>query len=187
MAEDATMTRTVLWRRTQTAGLDYCEIAQRRDGWQCDGVALAQLDGTPTRVQYQIVCDAGWHTQSVALAQWRDGVQRTLDLTRDAADRWYGDGQPLPELAGCRDVDLGITPATNTLPIRRLGLAIGASAAVAAAWVRFPDLTVAPLTQQYTRLAADRYRYDSPGFTAEITVDDWGLAMRYAGGWERVR
>lgn len=90
-----------------------------------------------------------------------------------------------PDLAGCIDIDLSITPATNTLPIRRLGLAVGASAEVTAAWVRFPALIVAPLRQRYTRLAPDRYRYESleSGFTTELTVDDQGLIAHYPGGW----
>ena len=33
-----------------------------------------------------------------------------------------------------------VTPATNTLPIRRLNLQIGGSKSVIAAWVKFPDL-----------------------------------------------
>jgi hypothetical protein len=91
-------------------------------------------------------------------------------------------------LHGLTDVDLGITPATNTLPIRRLDPAIGESVAVTAAWVRFPELTVESLPQTYTRLAERRYRYESAGgaFVAAIEVDDLGLVIAYEGGWRRV-
>ena len=179
-------TRTVLWRRIETEGLEFCEIEATREGWQITGTALAQLDSAPTRVQYQVICDSDWQTQTAILTQWRDGVSQSLNIMRDATNCWYVNGQSLPDLTGCRDIDLGITPATNTLPIRRIALAVGTRAPVVAAWVRFPDLTVAPLSQHYTRLAEQRYRYESPNFTAELTVDDWGITMNYEGGWERV-
>jgi hypothetical protein len=93
----------------------------------------------------------------------------------------------LPELHGCPDVDLAVTPATNTLPIRRLDLGIGKSESVIAVWVKFPELTVQTLSRRYTRLAKNTYRYESDtGFSAEIGVDDLGLVTAYPGGWERI-
>ncbi len=96
--------------------------------------------------------------------------------------------QPVPAIEGLVDVDLGFTPATNTLPIRRLTRAVGEAVDVTAAWVRFPELTVEPLPQRYVRLDERRYRYASSGgaFVAELEVDDLGLVVRYEGGWERV-
>jgi uncharacterized protein len=96
-------------------------------------------------------------------------------------------GRELPEVGGCRDVDLAVTPATNTLPIRRLDLGIGMSQSVTAAWIKFPELDLQLLSQRYTRIAENIYRYDSdPGFSADIVVDDLGLVINYPGGWERI-
>ena len=94
----------------------------------------------------------------------------------------------LEALHGLIDVDLGFSPVTNTLPIRRLDPAIGEAVAVTAAWVRFPELTIEPLPQRYIRLAERRYRYESAGgaFVAEIEVDDLGLVTAYEGGWRRI-
>jgi hypothetical protein len=93
----------------------------------------------------------------------------------------------VPQFNGCIDVDLGISPSTNTLPIRRLNLAIGQPEDVVAAWVRFPDLSLEPLPQRYTRVSDDRYKYESgSGFQTEMTVDESGLVIVYEKGWERV-
>jgi uncharacterized protein len=56
---------------------------------------------------------------------------------------------------------------------------------VCAAWVRFPELTIEPLEQRYTRLAAHRYLYESTGgtFRRELTVDDHGFVIDYPGLW----
>ena len=94
----------------------------------------------------------------------------------------------IPAVAGCLDVDLAFTPATNILPLRRLGLAVGESREMTAAWVRFPDLSVEPLAQRYTRLDERRVRYESRGgaFTADLEVDELGLVVSYPPLWERV-
>ena len=90
-------------------------------------------------------------------------------------------------MRGCHDVDLAVTPATNTLPVRRLELGIGKSEAIVASWVKFPELTVQPLSQRYTRLTKNTYHYESStGFSADIVVDDLGLVTTYPGGWERI-
>jgi hypothetical protein len=90
---------------------------------------------------------------------------------------------------GALDIDLGWSPSTNTLPIRRLGLEIGqTSGEFIAAWVRFPDLTLQPLPQEYVRLADRQYRYSSRSgaFVANLLVDDDDLVLDYEGFWQRV-
>jgi hypothetical protein len=104
----------------------------------------------------------------------------------DASGVWRSSGEELPTLGQCSDIDLAVTPATNTLPIRRLNLGVGRNQEVTAAWLKFPDLTLEILPQRYTRLDPQRYRYQSgAGFSAELLVDDLGLVTVYPGGWER--
>ncbi|HEU4416520.1 MAG TPA: putative glycolipid-binding domain-containing protein, partial [Candidatus Angelobacter sp.] len=56
------------------------------------------------------------------------------------------------------------------------------------AWVRFPELTLQPLPQEYLRVSDRQYRYSSRNgaFTAGLTVDEVGLVMDYEGFWRRV-
>ena len=90
----------------------------------------------------------------------------------------------MAELRGCTDIDLGCSPATNSLPIRRLRLAVGTSHTIKAAWVRFPELDVVAGAQTYTRVDEFTYRYASGTFEADLTVDDEGLVTSYAE-WRR--
>ena len=83
-------------------------------------------------------------------------------------------------------MDLGFSPSTNTLPIRRLRLELGESAKVAAVWLRWPELIVERLDQTYERLAPDRYRYLSGRFSAELRVDDHGLVLQYGKYWRAI-
>src|SRR5215212_3322314 len=102
----------------------------------------------------------------------------------DANGAWKVDGNAAKTLKGCTDIDLGCSPSTNTLPIRRLRLGVGSSETIRAAWIRFPELTVEKAEQTYTRLDEFTYRYASGTFSAELTVDDDGLVAGYAD-WRR--
>ena len=156
-------------------------------GWSLAGVAVLRFEGDAAHVRYRVQCDSGWRTREVQVTQTRGGEERRLHLLVDREGRWRVDGRERPELRGCADVDLGITPATNTLPIRRLNLPVGASESVTAAWVRFPELSVEPLPQRYTRLGERRYRYESGNgsYETEIEVDELGLVTKYGEVWEQ--
>ncbi len=177
--------RTLIWRGLDDPSMEHFSLQQMTDGWQLAGTVVALSDGQPLRVGYVITCSAAWHTRHVELTIVHDNGEATLSLHPDDDGGWLANGQPVDAVAGCVDVDLGITPATNTLPIRRLNLAVGEGADVSATWVRFPSLTVQALSQRYTRIAAHCYRYESDtGFSCVLDVDDDGLVTHYPDGWE---
>jgi uncharacterized protein len=192
--------RTLLWQRIYSPGSEWCVVERESNGWRLHGIVLTEVATAPVLVQYTVGLATDWSTRLVEIAM-RSGAEakpRRLKLTVAPDQRWQIEREPVPEpampvddllaLHGLIDVDLGFSPVTNTLPIRRLKPAIGETVAVTAAWVRFPELTVEPLPQRYIRLAERRYRYESAGgaFVAEIEVDDLGLVTTYEGGWRRI-
>ena len=181
---DRQLVRAVLWRRLDVAGLERCVLWRERDGWALTGTLVVEKPFVDLR--YEVRCDERWRTRAATARMRADADQREVDLAADAEGRWRRDGSEIDALRGCADVDLQLTPATNTLPIRRLDLALGAEAEVNAAWLRFPALDLVPLRQRYARIGPRTYRYESPGFTAELSVDELGLVTRCGELWERV-
>jgi hypothetical protein len=178
-------TRRISWRRTDEVRTDeHCTVATRDAGISLIGTVLGADGGLPVRIEYRVLADASGATTAVHVRDSRGFGQRTLTLARDAKNVWTVDGTPAPELKGCVDVDLGCTPSTNTLPIRRLRLGVGASRTIQAAWIRFPDLSVVKTAQTYTRLDEFTYHYASGTFEADLHVDDDGVVASY-GPWER--
>jgi hypothetical protein len=117
------------------------------------------------------------------------GSDARLALRSDGAGRWTDDrGRPLPELDGCIDVDISVSPFTNTLPIRRLGLAPDTSDDVVVVYLDVPALTARPSRQRYTCLGPGRYLFESlqTGFRAELSVDADGLVLDYHGLFRRL-
>lgn len=190
--------RVVQWMSTSWPAPDQCALSEISYGWELDGEAQAMADGLPVEVTYTIRVDREWQTRLVKVKQVHVGIvpgfssTRRCTLKRDEFGRWTAtSGNDRPQLSGIHfltDIDIQITPASNTLPIRRLNLTVGESAEVTAAWFRIPDFQVEPLRQRYTRTAVDTYRYESldHDFTATLTVDDLGLVINYDPGWVRL-
>ncbi|MHB8958147.1 MAG: putative glycolipid-binding domain-containing protein [Candidatus Limnocylindrales bacterium] len=178
-------TRRVSWRRTDEVRTDeHCTISTRDAGLSLVGTVIGSEGGLPIRIEYRVLADGTGGTSAVYVRDLRGFAQRTLALARSAKGAWTVDGVARRDLKGCIDVDLGCSPSTNTLPIRRLRLGTGAATTIQAAWIRFPELTVQKAAQTYTRLDEFTYRYASGSFEGELVVDDDGVVAQYLP-WER--
>lgn len=183
--------RVVFWQRTDAPGAELFRLARTADGARLTGTILAAPKGAPLHVEYVIDCGPSFETRAVSVVMEDEAGRRALALQAEPPGVWLRDGHEVPVLAGCVDVDLGLSPSTNTLPIRRLGLLElppGAAREVTAAWIGFPDLELAALPQRYTRLDGRRFRYEglASGFTTEIEVDEEGFVVEYPPAWRRV-
>jgi hypothetical protein len=176
----------MLWRRLDRPGHESARVFLRDSLWHVAGTAVFADTLGPCRLDYLIVCVAGWHTLSGRVAGWVGDKVVEIELAVDSGRRWKLNGAEQAEVAGCIDLDLNFSPSTNLLPIKRLGLAIGQEAKVRAAWLRFPSFTLEPLEQVYRRIAAETYRYKSAGgkFVTDLEVNAVGFVLRYPGIWE---
>lgn len=175
------------WRRLDVPGREDARIDPTPDGWRLAGALDVDESGVTARLRYTIHCDRRWRTVRAEVEGLVAERVVHVALAADGEGHWACDGAALPELAGALDVDLGFTPATNTLPIRRLDLAVGDVAPVQTAWLRFPALRLEPLAQTYTRLDERTYRYeavvDGAPFVARLDTDALGRVVVYEGLW----
>lgn len=179
------MIASILWRRVDVPGHEIGRLERRGDGWELSGTALFSWDHRPCKLDYLVSCTGDWRTDG---AQVTGAIgDRDVDL-RVAVDRernWYVNEAECPSVAGCIDIDLGFSPSTNLLPIRRLSLAVGEEAEVRAAWLPFPSLTFELLPQLYRREGPQIYRYESRGgaFMRLLEVSPVGFVTSYPGLW----
>jgi hypothetical protein len=174
------------WEDWAGRGLQHLVLDEGPDGIVASAVCLVAEEGL-FAARYRLRCDGGWRCRELDVEIL--GEDRTLRLRGDGHGRWAdAAGASQPALAGAVDVDLPITPFTNTLPIRRLGLAAGTSVELAVVYVHAPELTVELDHQRYTCLEPlRRYRYEAVDgtFAADIDVDAHGLVLTYPGLFRR--
>jgi len=174
------LANSILWHCSLLASSEHASLIEGEDDRQLRGLAVLPLEGEPCHIDYDVVCDAGWMPRSCYVSVTLSTQVRTIELRSDRVGHWEVNGNAARHLNGCSDVDLGWTPATNTVPIRRLDLGVGDTANIVAAWVRFPELDVVASQQQYTRIASDRWRYRSGDFDFELVTDAAsGLVLAY--------
>ena len=175
------------WRDWSGESVQHLVLRADANGIVADAVIIATEDGRQLGARLRIECDAGWRTRRVEAALVGDDYR--VDLSGDGAGHWRDASGPLPHLDGAIDVDLPLTPFTNTLPIRRLSLAAGASADLAVVYIRLPERDIARDPQRYTCLEPlRRYRYESldSDFMREIEVDADGLVVTYPDLFRRM-
>jgi uncharacterized protein len=183
------ISRSVTWRRIlDDRSLEQAQLVWTQSGPRITGTVLAIHEGGPLRVDYRIECDVEWRTRFVHVDQSRAGKRIELYLTQDRPGHWLKNTTEDGSLAGCTDVDLGITPSTNTLPIRRLAMPVGSRSEIHAARVCFPELDVSRAAQSYRRVSERGFIYESlqSGFKAPITMDKDGLVQEYGEVWKQV-
>ena len=182
----------VRWQDWDGDGLEHCVFHQDGGGITLEGV-VAGTRGGRYGGHYFVRTDADFKTREVRV-EYVDGPR--LHVKSDGKGFWrdaIGQG-PLSGLEGCLDVDIGITPATNTLPIKRLKLPERQSRDIVVAYVPLPDQVLAEFLptraeQRYTCITQNRrYRYEGlfRGFTAELEIDEVGLVVDYPDTFRRV-
>ena len=182
----APMPVTAAWHhRGARSGFEVTYFSLRDGGCHIEGWTTAIEDGTTWAVEYSIDVDAAWATHRARIRGRSAAGVRLVQLETDGAGHWRVDGEPAPRLDGCLDVDLEASAMTNALPIRRMALPVGATAAAPAAYVRAVGLAVDRLGQTYARTADEaggqRYDYSAPtfGYAGRLAYDQAGLVLDY--------
>jgi len=175
----------ILWRRLDTEGHDSCQLFRLADGWRLTGMAVFGHEGKACVASYEAECDAAWRTRSSKVTGWLGPQALDFQISTDGA-RWTLNGVEQPQVVGCIDVDLGFTPATNLLALRRYALAIGQQTPAPAAYLAFPEPRLERLEQTYRRLDATKYNYTASayGYDDVLKVSEHGFVLDYPGLWK---
>lgn len=174
------------WRRLDVPGREEARIQQTAEGWRLSGELEVDETEVHAQLAYVIDCDRSWRTRRATVTGSAAERAVRFVLAADGNGHWKLDGAPLPAVDGALDVDLGFTPATNLLQLRRIALREGEGKDVPVAWLNVGDGTLSLLRQRYERRTARTYWYEAPRFeyAAMLDVDDTGFPKRYPDLWE---
>jgi hypothetical protein len=176
------------WQDWSGRGIEHLVLNEGPNRIVADAAILGTIDDHVFAARYKILCDTYWRVKKVEITEI--GSDLTTELANDGVGNWVdGFGAAQPQLGNAIDIDISITPFTNTLPIRRLNLQRGQSQEILAVYIQLPSIAITTDRQRYTCLEAGRrYRYESvdSDFTREIEVDAHGLVTTYSGLFRRV-
>lgn len=179
--------KVIVWKSTYVNTTEYTTI-KFTDNIQVNGQITGQGLGKFFNINYQLEINQQWEIQGLKINFVSDS-SFNISLHRNEKKQWLNEkGEILSKLNNCTDVDITLTPFTNTLPINRLNLAIGESKEIEVVYFDLPTNKFNPAKQRYTNLGNGVYKYEnlSSGFTSNLQVDDDGLVLNYPGIWHRV-
>jgi hypothetical protein len=171
----------VLWRSPLFNSMEHFQYRGTDQTHTMEGTVVLAREATPATIHYTLSVGPTWELIDATIR-----CTTTEDVTIAIASEkgeWWIDGQQRVDLSGCTDLDLGWTPATNTLPIRRTRLAEGEEATIDAVWVTFPELAVVRAEQTYMRQSASVWRYSSGDFAAELHMGPFDIVADYGPGF----
>ncbi|HEX6310814.1 MAG TPA: putative glycolipid-binding domain-containing protein [Acidimicrobiia bacterium] len=199
-------TRLVMWAGTDEWRAEAASVELTEDGIRATGTQLG-VDPLPYRAEYSLDATGGFVTRRLEVRTAGSGWSRRVELTHAGAGAWTCTAEQVGEvdlappggdvetLRGARDCDLGFSPLTNLMPVRRLGLHEHEGAQdYLMAWVSVPDLELFASAQRYEHVRhdeagstvrfVDRGRF--AGFTADLELDADGLVLVYPALARRV-
>jgi hypothetical protein len=191
--------RLILWEGLNSKRWEVADIHLTRDGVEAHGTQIG-VEPLAYRLDYRLDASHGFVTTVMDVHVAGEGWRRSLCLDHDGHGSWKAkvtsEGAPsLPPATGstdgleeARDCDLGFSPMTNLLPVRRHELIerVG-GVEIVTAWISVPELVLQPYRQRYDHLRATEHgaivRFLdlglSHGFRADLELDRDGIVEVY--------
>ncbi|MEJ1236679.1 putative glycolipid-binding domain-containing protein [Chryseolinea sp. T2] len=171
----------LLWSGREYYSLENCLVDIEGLVLKVQSTIVGRYEHKLYYVHYSLSTDARGHTTSLRIdVQHNDQLVRH-ELLKDASGTWKYNGRERAEFNGCIDVDIPVTPFTNTLPIRRLRLGQKETAVIQVIYCDLLSNRIHSVRQRYTMISDTSYHYENipNDFEATITVDDDGLVVDY--------
>jgi hypothetical protein len=193
----------VVWTGVEEWLSEAAAVELSDSGLRATGVQLG-ADPAPYRIDYRLDAANGFVTRELDLTGTGEGWRRRLELRHDRSGGWRADledegdvpGGPwdgeLPDLSDARDIDIGFSPLTNSMPVLRHGLHRDGSRDFVMAWIEVPQLRVVAKRQRYEHVRAGqdgaivRFLDGESDFSAELELGRDRLLLHYPGLARRV-
>lgn len=185
------MPSELLWQSIEAPGFEHVRIDEGHPEWTVfDSMFVREEGGEVRRGGYTLIVDQAWRTLEIRImVEQAPGNMVAQHLLASGDGSWTdADGNPLPELDGCIDVDIQWSPLTNTLPIRRLDPPQGQESDIRVAYIALPELGVRAVRQTYSRVdqSSVRYQSETRDFVRDLQVDEEGYVVEYPGLFHRM-
>lgn len=185
------MQSDVMWTALNTHGYEHVRIDEGHPEWNVfDSMFVRVHEGQVHRGGYTLVCDKAFRTLEIRfMVEEEPGKMNAKHLLASGDGRWAdAEGQPIPELEGCIDLDIQWSPLTNMLPIRRMKLQPGQEESIRVVYFPLPGLDIGVWEERYTGVDERTVRYASvtTDFQQDLTVDAEGFVTEYPGLFRRM-
>jgi hypothetical protein len=182
------MQKNILWRGIANQSLENCILTSTKNYIEINSVIIGLHEQVIYKVEYFIKTNKDWEATFFEIKSTLAGENQSFGFESDGKGNWITNGKPAEQFNGCIDIDISLTPFTNTLPINRLNLSENERQKINILYIDILNRQIKPVQQHYTRLSKYKYKYENVpnDFEAIITVDEFGLIVNYPELFERI-
>ena len=179
MVKSYSMQTNILWSGIEYYSLENC-IVDSTNGIVVNSAIVGLYNKKIYRVEYQIKLNLVWETYYCFVKSQFDNQIKKFEFEK-VQNKWSLNGKHSGSFDGCTDVDIPLTPFTNSLPINRLQLNPGQEKDIDVIYIDLLENNIRPVKQKYRRISSEVYKYENipNDFEAEIKVDDEGFVIDY--------
>jgi hypothetical protein len=181
------MRTNIPWAGQQYHSLENCVVSQTTKGIEVNSIIIGSSDNDIFRIEYFLKITTSWKTHFLEINSRRTDKMKSLRLQDDGKGNWRMNGKPAAQFSKCIDIDISITPFTNTLPINRLNFAEKKQQMIDVIYLDVLEWKTKRVKQNYTKLSKDTFKYENVpnDFEASIKVDKKGFVTDYPGLFSR--
>jgi uncharacterized protein len=181
MKRDQTIQAHLLWSGLEYQSMEFCKVANIDTGSEISSTIFGVYNGRIWRVSYMIMTSKNWETTSLELHCRSRGAADHFKLERKENGNWIANGKYDPAFDECIDIDISLTPFTNTLPINRLQLKTGQESEIKVIYFDLLNHNIKVRQQKYRRVSQSTYHFENipNDFECDIKVDDSGYVIEY--------
>ena len=175
------MQLNILWTGREYYSLENCLVDITAAGAEINSTIIGKYGEKIYQVDYQIKINENWETLFLHLKTQYSSRREDLIFESDGRGNWIMNGRQADQFKGCVDIDIALSPLTNTLPIRRLKLSDGEEQEIQVIYFNILEQEIGTARQKYIRLSNTVYQYENipNDFEAKIIVDEYGLVVDY--------
>jgi len=175
------MQTNLIWTGREYYSLENCLVNVTATGSEITSTIIGFYKGKIYRVEYLIKTNRNWETVFFEINSRHSNQTQLIAFEGDGKGNWMSNGKKAEQFSGCIDVDIPLTPFTNTLPINRLNLNQNQAQETKVIYCDLLEQQIKPVRQKYTCLSDTEYHYENVpnDFEATIQVDESRLVVDY--------
>lgn len=182
------MKKYILWAGNSINSMERCMINHESNNILVTSSIIGSDQNETFIVNYELVLDLDWLTKSLTVSYESNTKTYRYDLIQPKPGEWVVNGEKNINLDNHIDVDISLTPFTNTLPIKRLKLLSNQQEIIKVVYLNLLDGSIKGTNQKYSKLDENEYRFETVpnDFESIITVDTHGFVVEYPKLFKRL-
>jgi len=183
------MKKNILWEATDHPSLEHCVLNYTTHSIEISSVIIGKSKNNIYRLDYSMTLDKKWELKTATINIDSCKLKKKFMVKRSTNGNWFLNNKIAKRFHNCTEIDISLTPFTNSLPINRIGFIKGQDEKIKVIYFDILEGKVKPVMQRYTRLTSSKYRFQNipNDFEAVIRIDKNGLVNKYPALFKQIK